>query len=163
MLHDITKNMRQRIWDEKHWTSKFDDCLSKCYMASLRVVYVNVTWYHKIYDMYWTSKLDNCLCKCNMQTERIWDEKHWTSNVDNCLCKCYIKTQRDFWMKSIEPASLMIVYVNVTWYHKKYEMICIAPSSLMIVYVNVTWYHKKHETENMRWKSLNQQVWWLFK
>jgi hypothetical protein len=45
--------------------------------------------------------------------------------------------------ESIESASLMIVYVNVTWYHKKYEMICIAPSSLIIVYVNVTWKHRE--------------------
>jgi hypothetical protein len=26
-----------------------------------------------------------------------------------------MKTQRDYWMKNIEPVSLMIVYVNVTW------------------------------------------------
>jgi hypothetical protein len=84
------------IWDDMHRTFKFDNCLCKCYMATQimwdenywksefdDVVYVNVTWYHKIYDMYWTSKFDNCLCKCYMQTQRIWDENYWTSKFEN--------------------------------------------------------------------------------
>jgi hypothetical protein len=107
-------------------------CSKKGYMATQRI-------------RDWTSKFDNnCLCKCYTIPQREC-EMYRAFKFDSCLSKCYMATQI-VWDEKHRTSSLMIVYVNVKWYHHKIYDICIEPASLMIVYVNVTWCHKIYET-----------------